>query len=465
MKHADSSVAASPAAGPRAKEPLTDPLARLEAITPNSKRLIEEARRYTAGGLSHNARFHKPYPLFFNRAEGSRVWDVDGNVFIDLWMAHYDAILGHSPPEVMASLRAALENGLHIGLPVAQELDLARHVTRWVPGAQRVRFCVSGTESTMYALRLARGFTRRGTVIKMVGGWHGANTELMVDVSPPVYGMPESLGLPPELTQGVRTVEFNDIQAARNLIREVGDDLAAVIVEPMLGSVGMIPAEPEYLAGLREETTKAGALLIFDEIITGFRVALGGASQTYGVQPDLVTLGKVLGGGMAIGAVAGREDVLALSDITRNVPKWEKVVIGGGTYACNPLSMAAGSATLEILSREQSTLYPSLRDNTRYVTDGIRQGFSQAGIPVTITGMESLFCVHFTREKDHPVRSMADILEHTFYDKYLELAQRLRVNGVFMFHNGAISTTHSRQDLDAIIRAFHTAAQEMAQGG
>ncbi|HUJ75147.1 MAG TPA: aminotransferase class III-fold pyridoxal phosphate-dependent enzyme, partial [bacterium] len=298
-----------------------DYLQRYQRATPRSLQLNQEAQRYIPGGISHNQRFHAPYPLYFAKAQGCRIWDVDGNVYHDLWMAHYDAILGHAPPEVVAPLQEAMGLGLHVGLAMEHEVRLAQRVTELVPSAERVRFCTSGTEATMYAVRLARAFTSRNTILKMVGGWHGANTDLMVDVQPPDYIGPEGRGLLPGLERYTRSVQFNDIEDTARAIHEAGDDWAGIILEPAMGSAGFLPAHPDYLAFLREETRKRGALLIFDEVITGFRLALGGAQQHFGVLPDLTTLGKVLGGGMAVGAIAGRADIMAISSVQRQVPK------------------------------------------------------------------------------------------------------------------------------------------------
>jgi glutamate-1-semialdehyde 2,1-aminomutase len=441
------------------------PAARIEALTPRSRALNEKALSHTPGGLSHNARYHAPYPLYFKKAQGSRIWDVDGNEYLDLWMAHYDAILGHAPPEVMAAVREAMEMGLHIGLAIEQEVQLAERVCAMVPSAEQVRFCTSGTEATMYAVRLARAFTGRNGILKMRGGWHGANTDLMVDVFPPRYGVPEGRGLPPELTKHTHACTYNDVEDTARAMREFGGDLAAVIVEPTLGAGGMIPAELGYLQFLREETKRLGALLIFDEVITGFRFAPGCAQAWFGVTPDLTTLGKILGGGLAIGGIAGRADVLEPSSILkRGLPKEQRVIIGGGTYSCNPLSMAAGIATLDILKSREKEIYPLLERRNRQLKEGIEAAFNGRGVPVTVTAPSSLHAVHFTRERGQPVRSMADVVAHTFSDKQHELADRLRVHGVFQFHAGALSTAHSDADVQTLISAYAKCAEEMGEG-
>jgi glutamate-1-semialdehyde 2,1-aminomutase len=414
--------------------------------------------------VSHNQRFHAPYPLYFERAKGCRLWDVDGNEYIDLWMAHYDAILGHAPDEVVREVQRAMGRGLHVGLAMEHEVGLARRVCELVPSAEQARFCSSGTEATMYAVRLARAFTGRNVILKLVGGWHGANTDLMVDVSLPEFIGAEGKGLLPGVERYTRAVQLNDIEGTAQAIRAAGDDWAGIILEPAMGSAGFLPAEPTYLAFLREETRKRGAVLIFDEIITGFRLALGGAQEYFGIKPDLTTLGKVLGGGMPVGAIAGRADILAISSVKRQVPKQERVIIGGGTYSCNPLTMIAGSITLDTLKARRNEIYPLLAERNQRFCQGVNEAFDRAGLPVFISRVGSLQEVHFLKEKGLPVRSMRDVVANTHYEWRKELAARLRNHGVFVFHGGAISLAHTDADIEAMIAAYGRCAEEMAEG-
>ena len=209
-----------------------DYLARYEQRTPGSKALYDKARRVTPGGISHNHRYHAPYPVYFEKAKGCKLWDVDGNEYVDLWMAHYDAILGHAPDTIVKRLQGAMEGGLHVGLAMEHEIGMAERVVELVPAAEQVRFCTSGTEATMYAVRLARGFTGRNIILKIRGGWHGANTDLMVDVAAPEFIGAEGAGLLPQLAEFTRSVEFNDIEDTARAIREAGDDWAGIILEP-----------------------------------------------------------------------------------------------------------------------------------------------------------------------------------------------------------------------------------------
>jgi glutamate-1-semialdehyde 2,1-aminomutase len=315
----------------------------------------------------------------------------------------------------------------------------------------------------MYAVRLARGYTNRNIILKMVGGWHGGNTDLMVDVTLPEFIGPEGKGLLPGVERWTRAVHLNDIEGTAAAIREAGDDWAGIILEPAMGSAGFVPAEPAYLNFLREETRKRGAVLIFDEVITGFRLALGGAQELFGVTPDLTTLGKVLGGGMPVGAIAGKAEIMSISSVKRNVPKKDKVIIGGGTYSCNPLTMIAGTLTLDILKARKNEVYPAIAEKNQRFCSGVQEAFDKAGLPVFINRIGSLQEVHFVKEKGLSVRNMRDVVQNTHYDWRKELAARLRNHGVFLFHGGAISMAHSTADIDGMIGAYAKCAEEMAE--
>jgi len=441
-----------------------DYLARYEALTPGSKALYDQARQVTPGGISHNHRYHAPYPVYFARAKGCKLWDVDGNEYVDLWMAHYDAILGHAPDGIVKRLQGAMEDGVHVGLAMEHEVGLAERVVELVPAAEQVRFCTSGTEATMYAVRLARGFTGKSIILKIVGGWHGANTDLMVDVAAPEFIGAEGAGLLPQLAQYTRSVQYNDIEDTARAIREAGGDWAAIILEPAVGAAGFIPVEQEYLAFLKEEAAKAGALIIFDEVITGFRLGLGGAQEYFDFKPDLATFGKVLGGGMPIGAIAGRADIMALSSVERKVAKAEKLVIGGGTYSTNPLTMISGMATLDTLKANRSEIYPAIAERNARFCQGVQSAFDEVDIPIHITQVASLQEVHFMKEAGLPVRSMGDVVANTYSEKKMELATRLRNHGVFLFHGGAVSIAHEEEHIDFLIAAYTRCAQEMAEG-
>ena len=236
-----------------------DYLSRYEQRTPGSKALYEKARKVTPGGISHNHRYHAPYPVYFEKAKGCKLWDVDGNEYIDLWMAHYDAVLGHAPDTIVKQLQEAMEGGLHVGLAMEHEIGMAERVVELVPAAEQVRFCTSGTEATMYAVRLARGFTGRNIILKIRGGWHGANTDLMVDVAAPEFIGAEGAGLLPQLAEYTRSVEFNDIEDTARAIREAGHDWAGIILEPAVGAGGVPRGDSEGRPDDRHPRPEPGA--------------------------------------------------------------------------------------------------------------------------------------------------------------------------------------------------------------
>lgn len=411
-----------------------------------SKKLFERAKKVFAGGVNHNARFYEPYPLFVKKARGQHIWDQDGNKYVDYWMGHMALILGHSPAVVTDALDQQLKNGTHFGLSSELSVELGEEIQLAVPCAELVRFCNTGAEATMYLVRLARAFSRKRTVIKMAGGWHGYSTELNKGVSRP-FDRPESAGILPEEQAHVHAVRFNDLEAARRAVKAGRDDVAAVVLEPVLGAGGCIPADREYLRGLRELTERAGVLLAFDEIITGFRVALGGAQETYGVKPDLAALGKVVGGGLPIGLVCGRSEILSLADPSK---KGRFVSIGGGTFSENPLTLTAGLASVRYLRRNANTLYSRLEKEGSKLRSGVDRVLLESGIDAHTTGMGSLFLTHFgvsPRNAEEASRS-----DKGRASKY---AFHLMSNGIFLMpgHPGGISTAHTEHDLSGMIGA------------
>jgi glutamate-1-semialdehyde 2,1-aminomutase len=282
-----------------------------------------------------------------------------------------------------------------------------------------------------------------------------------VDVFTPHFRGREGIGLVSSLEQYTWSVAFNDVEATFQAIKEAGDDLAAVIIEPALGAF-MLPADKEYLAFLREETEKTGALLIFDEIITGFRISLGSSQEYFGIKPDLATMGKVMGGGMPIGAIGGRADILEISSVQRKVPQWEKIFIGGGTYSANPLSMVAGITTLEILRAQKDEIYPVIDARNQRLCEGIQQAFDAVEIPIHITRFGSLMAIHFLKEKGLPIRNAVDIAENTLSEEKEEFGALMRNRGVYLLRSSALSTEHSDADVDNIVAAARSSAKEMA---
>ncbi|MCL4368540.1 MAG: aminotransferase class III-fold pyridoxal phosphate-dependent enzyme, partial [Actinobacteria bacterium] len=424
-----------------------------------SKELYERSCRVVPGGIHHHYRFYRPYPTYMQGGWGCRVRDVDGNDYIDVWSAHYAAILGHAPALLTEEMKAVVEGGTHYGIPSEREIRFAELLVEVLPGVEQVRFGVSGTEATMYAVRLARAYSRRGIILKAAGGWHGPNTDLCVAVSPP-YDEPESAGLPPAPSGfGVKIIPFNDIEGTLKVIDEVGDDLAGVIVEPVQGAA-FIPAERDYLLFLREETAARGAVLIFDEIICGFRLGLGGAREYYELTPDLSTYGKVAGGGFPLGLVAGREDVLALGSLAAPGGKSDRVLMGGGTYSCNPLSMVGGYLMVKYLRDNRREVYPYLASLGDKARAGLRRALDQAGLAAHVFGVGSLVSQVVLRgEITAPIRNVVDASREGYPEANSLFPLALLNEGV---HNvrgkAAFSTAHTAADVDSFVEAAECAA-------
>ena len=436
-------------------------LERYRGLTAKSEALLGRAEKVMPGGISHSFRYYWPYPVYAVRAKGSKFWDVDGNEYVDLWMAHYARITGHVPDFIIDGVAQKLSDGLHVGMVNQHEVEYAEMLCDIIPSAEKVRFCCTGTEATMYALRLARGYTDRKVILKVEGGWHGPNPDLIYKINPPLERA-ESLGLLPEMSEYTKILPFNDIGGAIEAIREDAGDLAGVIIEPVPGT-GFIPADIHYLKALREETMRVGALLIFDEVITGFRLSLGGAQEEFGIKPDLTTLGKIAGGGMPIGIVVGRRDIMDMCDHRARPNKWERVNIGGGTFSGTPIAMIAGLLQVQYLRENAHWIYPKLKEMGERVRTGVEEAFRQNGINARCHGYGSLYQVSFPLEEDEMIRSPRDILDRTDSQKRdVEFKLRMMNEGVFVVKGGgAISTEHSKEDIERIIRATQKVAKEM----
>ncbi|MDA4112387.1 MAG: aspartate aminotransferase family protein [Thaumarchaeota archaeon] len=438
-------------------------VSRYKERTKSSLKMYEHAKRLMPGGQSHNARFFEPYPFYAAKAKGKYIWDVDGNRYVDYWMGHTALILGHSPEVAVKAIGSQSSNGLLFGSANRYAVDLAELVNKVVPSAESVRFCTTGAEATMYAVRLARAFTNRRKIIKMAGGWHGYNSALSVGVSPP-YDVPESAGLVGDDDKFVKLAKFNDIEVTKQVFEEDSGDIAGVIVEPIIGAGGVIPANKEYLEYLRTKCIEVGAILIFEEIITGFRVSLGGAQEYYGIKPDLCTLGKILGGGLPVSAVAGRADIMELADVA-NKSKTHRCWIGGGTFSENALCMRAGIATLSHLMRNRKTIYRKIDKLGETVRSKVDAIFSENGIRAKSTGRGSLFATHFLSENQESISSPADVnASNKAAAKHYYFSMIAR-NGIFYLpaHVGAISTAHERTDIDDFLSVTEAYAKRISR--
>jgi glutamate-1-semialdehyde 2,1-aminomutase len=318
----------------------------------------------------------------------------------------------------------------------------------------------------MYVARLARAFTGKHTLLKIAGGWHGANPDLTLGIKWP-YEKEESLGLLPELQQHTKVIPFNDVSGSLDLIRRNKDDLAGIILEPIVGEAGFIPATMDYLKMLRSETEKWGALLIFDEVITGFRASLGGAQRRFNIIPDLTTLGKIAGGGFPVGAVVGKKEILERTSPEKKVSKSERILIGGGTFSSHPFTVAAGLAMLRYLKDHEGEVYPLLESKGQKVREGVQKMFDREGVHAAVTGIGSLFQTHFPikEKKGVTINSPHAINQYTDVEKREgEFRIRMLTQGVHVMHGGgALSIAHSDEDIEKIIEAAGEVAKEMAR--
>jgi len=430
-----------------------------------SEQLFKRSKGVMPGGISHNVHYFPPYPFFVRKGKGSRIWDVDGNEYVDLWMGHYTHILGHHPDVIVQAAQYQLEEGIHWGIVFEKQVEWAELIRDLVPCAEMVRFCCSGTEATMYAVRLARAFTGKKTILKMAGGWHGASSDLSLGIKMP-YERDESLGLFPELQHHTKVIFFNDLSKSLEIIHKNKKDLAGIILEPVIGEGGFIPATAEYLKMLRSETERVGALLIFDEVITGFRVALGGAQERFGILPDLTTLGKIVGGGFPVGALVGKKEILEKTSPELKGSKWERILIGGGTFSSHPFTAAAGLAMLNHLKNHEEEVYPLLEAKGEKVRKGVQEALRGEGLIATVTGIGSLFQTHFPSQKEVMLNSPHLIHQFTDVEKReVEFRIRMLTKGVFVMHGGGgLSIAHSDGDIDKIINAAREVGKEMVGG-
>ena len=416
------------------------------------------------GGVSHNLHYFPPRPFFVKKAKGAKIWDVDGNEYVDLWLGNYTNILGHHSEIVVEAIERQLKEGIHWGILFEKQIEWAEIIQELIPCAEMVRFCCSGTEATMYAVRLARAFTGKKTILKIGGGWHGANSDLSLGIKMP-FEKEESLGLLPELQKYTKVIHFNDLPGSLETICQNEKDLAGIILEPVIAEGGFIPATTEYLKMLRSETERLGALLIFDEVISGFRVALGGAQERFGITPDLTTLGKIVGGGLPVGALVGKREIVEKTSPEKKVSKWERILIGGGTFSSNPLTTAAGLAMLHYLKDHAGEVYSLLEAKGKKVREGAQESFRREGMNAIVTGFSSLFQTHFPFQKGVTLDSPHKIQQFTDIEKReVEFRIRMLTKGVHVMHGGGgLSITHSDDDIEKIIRATGEVAKEMAK--
>jgi len=418
-----------------------------------SEQLFEEAQRYLPGGVDSPVRAFKAVggtPLFVKRGRGSRLYDEDGNEFIDYVCSWGPLILGHAHPRVVRAVKKAVECSSSFGCPTKLETTLARMVCEAVPSIEMVRFVNSGTEATMSAIRLARAFTGKNKVVKFAGCYHGHSDGLLAKAGSGMatLGIPSSPGVPAALTSDTLVAPYNNQKTVEQLFNDLAPDIAAVIVEPIAGNMGVVLPKPGFLEHLRSLTRRSGALLIFDEVITGFRVAYGGAQSLYGISPDLTCLGKIIGGGFPIGAYGGRKDIMKMV-----APSG--AVYQAGTLAGNPVAMTAGIETLSIL--KESDVYGDLERKSSRLTKGITEAASKAGVDIQLSRQGSMFTIFFTKDAvtDYETATRADT------KLYARFFHEMLSQGIYLppsqFETVFVSLAHTNKDIQATVEAAEKA--------
>jgi glutamate-1-semialdehyde 2,1-aminomutase len=422
-----------------------------------SEKLFAEALKYIPGGVNSPVRAFRAVggnPFFVTRASGAKIWDVDGNELIDYVGTWGPAILGHAHPKIISAIKAAADHGTSFGIPNPFEVKMAKLICELVPGIKKVRMTNSGTEACMSAIRLARGFTKRDKIIKFDGCYHGHVDSLLVKAGSGAltFGNPDSAGIPAAFTQHTIVAPFNDVAAVKNIFAANKNKIAAIIVEPVPGNAGLYLPKPGYLEFLRKITKKNGALLIFDEVMTGFRLAKGGAQERFKISPDLTCLGKIIGGGLPVGAFGGRAEIMNL--LAPLGPVYQ-----AGTLSGNPLAMAAGIAALEELNSEARiqnsefrNKYALLENLGEQLKAGMSDAAKAAKIPVQFNSCGSMFCAYFTSE---PVHNLSDAMKSD-RTRFAKFFHAMLDAGIYLapsqFEAGFISTAHTAADIGQTIK-------------
>jgi glutamate-1-semialdehyde 2,1-aminomutase len=415
--------------------------------TEKSKKLFDRAKRVLPAGVSYGIRAIPPNPFYIDHAKGVKLYDVDGNVYTDFWVGHGALILGHAPDPVIISVKEQLSRGTHFGFSHEKEIELAERIVKYVPSAEMVRYTSSGTEANMYGTRLARAYTGKNKMLKIEGGWHGGYDSLHTNVSRP-YEKSESAGLNPKVIEDTYAVPFNDLKSVKEVLKS--GDFACVILEPVMGAAGFITPEPGYLEGLREICDHFDSLLIFDEVITGFRLGMGGAQEYYSVIPDLTIMGKVMGGGFPVGAFCGPEEIMKLLDHSK-YPDSEKRSAHGGTFTGNPISMVAGCATIDTLKNGE--IHKHINRLGLKMREGLQEIFNNSELPATVTGVGSTFGIHFQKEKP---KSAGDTARNNLKVTQEYFKHMLEKNIVYLsptVSHSWISSPHTDKDVEAYLIA------------
>lgn len=424
-------------------------LARSSMNHERSSSLFQQAKAAIPGGVNSPVRAFKSVgadPLFIKRASGCHIFDEDDNTFIDYVGSWGPMIVGHCHPDVIKAVQDTMASGASFGAPTERETILANMVIDAVPSIEMVRMVSSGTEATMSAIRLARGYTGRDKILKFSGCYHGHSDALLVKAGSgaATFGVPDSPGVPADFAKHTLTAEYNSLESVNTLIANNKDAIACIIVEPVAGNMGTVPPREGFLEGLREICTNEGIVLIFDEVMSGFRVAYGGVQELYGVTPDMTTLGKIIGGGLPVGAFGGKRDIM------------EKLSPSGGIYQAgtlsgNPLAMSAGIATLNIL--KQPGFYQTLEEKSRAIAEGIAKAAKDAGYPIYSTRVGSMFCAFFSKNEVHDWQTASQCDTKAFAKYFLAMLDEGIYLAPSQFETAFVSAAHSEVDIEKTIAA------------
>tara|TARA_B100000029_G_scaffold173290_1_gene169788 strand:- start:173 stop:1486 length:1314 start_codon:yes stop_codon:yes gene_type:complete len=416
--------------------------------TKKSAKLFSRAKKVHINGVHHNIRFFEPYPFVTRSAEGKILKDVDSNKYVDYWMGHWSLILGHTQKNIQRKAANQLKKGWMHGTSNENAISLSEKISKTVPVAEKIRYASTGTEATMYSVRLARAVTGKKIIAKIDGGWHGYTTDLLKTVNWP-FDVSESQGLTDE--EHIISLPLNKLEESLKVLNSVKKNLAGILIEPVLGGGGAIPATPEYLRGLQEMVKANNALFMLDEIVTGFRFRYGCLYPTMKLDPDIVTLGKIVGGGFPIGVICGKNEIMEHANTSINSKK-SRTYIGGGTFSANPLSMIAGDTTLEILKNKNRTLYKKLDNLGKDATKMLRKVFSN---DVIVTGKGSLFMTHFPRNGITEINDASDAARCDSSKLFNYHFEMIAKDGIFFLPGklGAFSDAHSVSDVKDMKKA------------
>ena len=423
-----------------------------------SKMLFERAKKVLPGGVNSPVRAFEPYPFFVERAKGAKMYSVDDTTYIDYCMAYGALLLGHAYPDIVEAVKNQLDKGSLYGAPTEREVEFAELIAKSSPCMEMLRLVNSGTEATMHAIRVARGYTGRKKIIKFEGCFHGSHDSVLVKAGSgaTTFSAPNSLGIPEEITRNTIVVPYNNFEDLETAMKREGNDVAAVIVEPVLANVGLILPKNDYLSYLRKITSSYGAVLIFDEIITGFRLALGGAQEYFNVKPDMATLGKVLGGGFPLAAFGGKKEIM------QNISPVGKVY-QAGTFSGNPVSATAGFTILNILNKKKNEIYPKLEKNCVELKKALTDLAQAHRVQAQVYNIASMYQIFFTAKPvaDYVCAKQSDTQMFNVY--FYELLRQ----GVFIppsqFETCFSSTSHMEDDLKHTINAFDKALNKVAK--